>query len=146
MIKKTFITLSIILLLSNCTTRSTKFTAISTDNVRGIEYNSDNRDEVINVSEKSCSHRIYLTRVAAGFLTFFGFFMPQFDLVLGSSENDRMHDSVNKALKTAKSSGVSDADLLTNVTLKEKVIILPLIYGYKCSVTEGDAVSSVAKS
>lgn len=131
----------------SCTSNIGRFTAISTDSVRGLEYAGKNRDEILLVSAKSCSHRIYLTRVAVGVLTFgIGWFFPQFDLVLGDGERDRLNNSVSEAIKTGKKSGVFDGDLLINASIKQKNIIIPLIYGYKCYIAEGDLVSSVLRS
>ena len=143
---KVFLPLILIALLTSCTTKIANLTAVSTSNVRGLEYGGKNRDEIITVSTKSCSHRVYLTRVAAGFITLgAGWLMPQFDIMLGTSERDRLTDSIDKAIKSGKSQGIFDADLLTNASIKEKNIILPLIYGYKCYIAEGDVVSSVVR-
>ena len=145
MLKK-IIPIIFILFITNCTTKIADLTAVSTSNVRGLEYEGKNRDEIKLVSEKSCTHRIYLTRVMAGIFTGVGFFMPQFDLVLGQSERDRLSDSISKAIKSGKKSGVFDGDLLTNATIKQKNIIIPLIYGYKCYIAEGELVSSVTRT
>jgi len=132
--------------MSSCTTKIGNLTAVSTSNVRGLEYGGKYRDELKTVSEKSCTHRIYLSRTLIGGLTLgFGWFLPQFDLVLGNDERDRLTDSIDNAIKAGKNGGVFDGDILVNATIKEKNIIIPLIYGYKCYIAEGDVVSSTTR-
>ena len=138
--------ISALLLSSSCTSKLGDFTVISNQNVRGLEYKGVNRDEIQNVSAKSCTHRIYLTRTALGLLTVgIAWFMPPFDIVLGENEKDRMESATDSALKEGKKS-VFDADMISNAVIKEKNIIIPLIYGYKCIMVEGDAVSSVTRA
>lgn len=138
--------ISFLIVITACTSQVGKFTAISTNNVRGLEHVGKKRDEVIETSEKSCTHRVYLTRVAAGLLTFgVAWFMPQFDLQLGDDSDDRLTNAVDKAIKVGKKS-VFDGDMLVNATIKEKNIIVPFIYGYKCVIAEGDVVSSVTRT
>ncbi|MFT6219750.1 MAG: hypothetical protein ACJAVG_000452 [Rickettsiales bacterium] len=87
-----------------------------------------------------------MTRAALGFFTFgVAWFMPPFDIVLGESENSRMETAVDKAMKKGKKS-VFDGDILANTVIKQKNIIVPLIYGYKCIIAEGDVVSSVTRT
>jgi hypothetical protein len=50
------------------------------------------------------------------------------------------------SIKAGKDGGVFDADVLVNSTVKQKNIIVPLIYGYKCIIAEGDAVSSILRT
>jgi hypothetical protein len=142
---KKILPLILILLISSCTTKIANFTAVSTSNVRGLEYGGKYRDEIKTVSEKSCTHRVYLTRTILGVFTGVGWFMPEFDLVLGTAEKDRLTDSIDKAIKSGKSSGVFDGDLLVSAVIKEKNIIIPLFYGYKCYIAEGDVVSSTTR-
>ena len=133
--------------LSSCTSKVGKFTVISTDNVRGLEYAGVKRDEVVFVEEKSCTHRIYLTRTVVGpFTAGIGWFMPSFDVIIGDDPDDRLTNAVEKSIRSAKKRGVFDADILINASIKEKNIIIPLIYGYKCTIAEGDATSSVIRS
>ena len=141
---KTFI-IGSLLFSAACTTQVGKFTAISTNNVRGLEHAGKKRDEVIEASEKSCNHRIYVTRTLAGLVLIFPWFMPAFDISLGDDSKDRLTNAVDKAIKTGKRS-VFDGDMLVNATIKEKNIIIPLIYGYKCVIAEGDVVSSVTRT
>jgi len=139
--------LSLIISVTGCTTNMGNFTAISTVSVRGLEYGGKNRDEMAQITEKSCTHRIYLTRVVAGVVTLgVGWFMPQFDVVLGDDEKDRLNNVVASSIKAAKNKGVFDADLMINSTLKQKNIIIPLVYGYKCYIIEGDAVPSIVRT
>ena len=143
---KKFVPILLLFIISSCTSKIGNLSAVSTSNVRGLEYGGKYRDEITTVSEKSCTHRIYFTRTSAGFLTFgMAWFMPQFDLVLGTSEKDRLTDSIDNAIKAGKSGGVFDGDLLVNATIKEKNIIVPFFYGYKCYIAEGDLVSSTTR-
>lgn len=137
----------LIIAITSCTSKIGNFTAISTSNVRGLEYGGKYRDEVTSVEERSCTHRVYLTRTLLGFVTLgFAWFMPPFDLVLGENEKDRLSSAVDKAVKSGKNKGVFDGDLLVNATIKEKNVIIPLFYGYKCFIAEGDLVSSVTRT
>jgi hypothetical protein len=36
--------------------------------------------------------------------------------------------------------------LLKNATIKERNFIIPLLYGYKCMIAEGEVVSSVTRT
>lgn len=142
-----FFTIIAVLFAASCTSNMGNFSVISTQNVRGLEYGGKNRNEITSVSEKSCSHRIYLFRTALGLVTLgFAWFMPAFDIILGEKEDDRLESAVNNAINSGKSKGVFDGDVLVNSTIKEKNIILPLIYGYKCVIAEGDVASSVTRT
>ena len=142
---KSFLVFSLII-LSSCTSKLGDFSVISTQNVRGLEYGGKYRDEIKSVNEKSCTHRIYLTRTAAGLFLIFPWFMPVFDIVLGDSEDDRLELAVDKAVRAGKNSGVFDGDMLVNSVIKEKNVIIPLIYGYKCIIAEGEVVSSTTRT
>lgn len=134
-----------ILFSTSCTTKLGDFTVISTKNVRGLEHAGKNRDEIKSTTAKSCTHRIYLTRTVLGFVTLgIAWFMPPFDLVLGENEKDRMESAVDAAMKEGKKS-VFDGDILANAVIKQKNIIVPLFYGYKCIQVEGDVVSSITR-
>jgi hypothetical protein len=134
------------LLTVSCTSKLGDFTVISNQNVRGLEYGGKNRDEVQHVEAKSCTHRVYLTRTALGFVTLgIAWFMPPFDIVMGEKENDRMETAVDKAMKEGKK-GVFDGDILSNAVIKETNVIVPLFYGYKCISAEGDVVSSITRT
>jgi len=147
MIKNILKLLIIPFIIFGCTSKIGNFSAVSTQNVRGLEYGGKYRDQFKSVSEKSCTHRLYITRTALGFVTFgVAWFMPPFDLVIGDQESDRLTNAVNKAIKAGKDGGVFDADVLVNSTVKQKNIIVPLIYGYKCIIAEGDAVSSILRT
>lgn len=135
-----------LLFVFSCKNNLGKFTAISTQNVRGLEYGGKNRDEIVPVEEKSCTHRVYLTRTVLGIVTGgIAWFMPPFDLVFGDKEDDRMENAVNKAVKKGKNKGVFDGDLLVNSSVYEKNFIVPLFYGYKCIGVEGELVSSTIR-
>lgn len=137
--------ISILAISSSCTSKLGNFTVISSQNVRGLEYKGVNRDELQPVKADSCTHRIYLTRTALGIITFgVAWFMPPFDIVLGESEKERLETAVDNAIKEGKR-GVFDGDMIANAVVKEKNIIIPLIYGYKCIIVEGDVVSSVTR-
>jgi len=145
-IVKAVLLISLMMSAIGCTSQLGKFTAISTNNVRGLEYIGKNRDEVTDVSEKSCTHRIYLTRVAMGIVTLgVGWFIPQFDLQLGDDYDARLTNAVDKTIKSGKKI-IFDGDLLVDASIKEKNFIVPLIYGYKCIIAEGQVVSSVTRS
>jgi hypothetical protein len=137
----------IALLVSSCTQKIGRFTSISTQNVRGLEYSSDKRSQITTSRGKSCSHRIYITRAVVGVFTLgAGWFMPAFDTKFGADERDRLTDAVDNAITSGKQKGIFDGDILVNATIKEQNIILPLIYGYKCMIAEGDVTSSVVRN
>lgn len=147
--KNIFKSLLILLLLfsTSCTTKIGKFTVISTDNVRGLEYSGKNREEFIVSEGKSCNHRIYLSRAILGVFTLgVAWFMPSFDISMGDEAEDRVTSAVEDAIKSGKNKGVFDGDLLVNATIKERNIIIPILYGYKCILTEGEVVSSVTRT
>ncbi len=146
--KRLILLLFIILLSSNsCSSRIGKFTTISTSNVRGLEYVAKNRNSITDVSEKSCTHRLYITRVLVGFFTFgIGWFVPQFDLTFGDKEEDRMINVVDYAIAQGRGKGNLEGDLLVDATFKEELIILPLLYGYKCIKVDASLTSSVVRT
>lgn len=133
-----------LLLSTSCTSRLGKFSIISTENIRGLENKNVNRDEDQTFNAKSCTHRIYVTRVLLGAVTLgIGWFIPELDIVIGESEKERMVSAVNLAIKQGKKT-ISNADMIQNADIKEKNIIIPLIYGYKCMLVEGEVVSSTS--
>jgi hypothetical protein len=144
MTKKLIIILSIAILTS-CTNSVGRFTAISTNNVRGLEHVGKNREDIAQVTGKSCEHRIYLSRTVAGFFLIFPWFMPTFDIVFGDP-NRRLENSVYKTIGNADKRHVFDGDLLIDANIKEKRVTIPLIYGYNCIITEGSLVSSVTRT
>ena len=141
---KIILIFSLVTLFSGCSTQLGRFTAISTDNVRGLEHVGKSRDEITKAEGKSCTHTIYLTRTLLGAALIFPLFMPNTDIVIGQ-KNDRISEAVRNAVINGKDKGVFDGDLLINASLKEKNFIIPLIYGYKCIVADGDVVSSVTR-
>lgn len=133
-------------LLISCTSTTGRFSVISTNNVRGLEHLGKNRnDQSDSIVGKSCEHRIYLTRTLAGAVLLFPWFMPSFDIVFGDKER-KVENATQNALEKGRSRGVFDGDLITNATIKEKNIIVPLIYGYKCDMVQGNVVSSITRS
>ena len=147
MFSKIFLIIISALVLQSCTNKIGKFTSVSTQNVRGLEYSGEKRSNIISVTGKSCTHRIYLTRAAIGVFTIgIGWFMPSFDITLGNDERDRLTDSIDNAVKAGKDKGVFDGDMLVNATIKEKNIIIPILYGYKCMIAEGEVISSVTRT
>ena len=101
------------------------------------------QDEIRNSSAKSCTHRVYLTRTAIGLFTIgIGWFFPEFDLIIGNKEKERMQTAVDLAIKESKKT-INNADIILNVDITEKNIIIPLIFGYKCIIAEGDVGSSL---
>jgi len=138
--------IALLIFSTSCTSKLGDFTVISNQNVRGLEHKGVNRNEIQPTTAKSCTHRVYLTRFAVGAVTLgIGWFIPALDLVIGESERDRMESAVDLAIKEGKKS-VFDADIIQNAVIKEKNIIIPVIYGYKCIVVEGDVVSSVTRA
>jgi hypothetical protein len=142
--KKISLLITILLFAQSCTTQLGRFTSISTDNVRGLEHVGKSRDEIAQSEGEKCLHTFYLTRTALGALFFFPWFMPSFDLKIGQT-NDRISEAVRNAIKEGKSKGVFDGDMLINASIKEKSWFIPLIYGQKCIVAEGEVVSSVTR-
>ncbi len=137
----------IFLLLQSCSQKIGRFTSISTQNVRGLEYSGDKRSDVIQSKGQSCIHRIYLTRTALGFVTLgIGWFIPALDIKLGADERDRLTDAVDNSISLGKQKGIFDGDMLVNATIKERNFIIPLLYGYKCMIAEGEVVSSVTRT
>jgi hypothetical protein len=143
--KKISLLITILLLTQSCTTQLGRFTSISTDNIRGLEHTGKSRDEIVQAEGESCIHTIYLTRTALGIIAIFPWFMPSFDLKIGQT-NDRLSEAVKNAVKNGKNKGVFDGDMMINVSIKEKSWFIPLIYGKKCVVAEGDVVSSVTRN
>ncbi len=140
------IVLVFLILLPSCKTQIGRFTNVSTQNVRGFEHVGKDRSQISSSVGKSCTHRIYVTRVAVGVFTLgLGWFMPSFDITLGDDDRDRLTNSVDDAIKQAKLKGVFDGDVLQNATIKERTFLIPLLYSYKCTIADGDVVSSVTK-
>jgi len=144
MIAKLLIGVLLISLLSSCSSPIGSFTGISTTNIRGLEYDGKSRSELTSVSSKVCTHHIYLTRTLLGAFTVgIAWFMPQFDIKIGVGETDKLTTAVSLAIDKGRKSGIFNADMLINSKLRTKNIIIPLIYGNKCVVAEGNVISSL---
>lgn len=137
--------ISILLISTSCSNKIGKFTVISTQNVKAIENKGGNSDETQATKIQSCTHRIYVTRTFLGVITLgLAAFFPGTDIVLGVSENARLETAVDNLIKEGKRK-VPNADMIQNAEIQEKNIIIPLLYGYKCIILEGNLISSVGK-
>jgi hypothetical protein len=131
----------IAMVTTSCTSNSGRFTALSTNSVRGLEHDGKNRENITSVKGRSCENRIYFTRAVAGVFLIFPWFMRSFDVAWGQKER-KLEDATYKAIKNGKEKGVFDGDLLIDASVEEYTMIIPLIYGRLCTSVEGDVISS----
>ena len=140
MIKK-IITILIIISFTACTTNYGRFSAISTGNIRGLEYDGERRSQLKIVEGKSCFHDIQVMEVVVALLTV-GISLFIWDgLEIGETDL-RIERAVKKAIDKGIESGIYDADMLVDVIIDGKRKGLPLVYIYNCIEAKGRAVSS----
>lgn len=119
---KTFTLIALMLLISACSTRMGDFTALSSMNVRNLDYAA--KDNTIARTEgDTCIHSIFLIPVG------------HFD--------DRLRRALDDAILNGRKRGL-DGDLLVNARVNQ-TIWTTFIYGQDCVSVEGDLVSIIDK-
>ena len=119
-----FVLMSLSLLISSgCTTRLGEFTALSSQNVRNLDYSYADRTRQ-RVEGSSCDHSVYLLTI------------------IGS--DDRLKRAIDDAIANGHEKGL-DGDLLVNVRADHSWWSA-LVYGQDCIKVEGDLISLTSKS
>lgn len=113
------ILVSCVVVWSGCSTRLGQFTAASSQNVRNLDYSSDNNTKR-HVKGSTCLR--------------FVFPIP---FLFGHSD-DRLQRAMDEAIRSGQNLGV-DGDLLVNVRIDQGMVNL-FVYYQDCVQIEGDLV------
>jgi hypothetical protein len=104
---------------TGCSTRMGQFTAMSSMNVRYLDYSI--QDQTVAKTEgDSCIHTVFIFPV-------------------GHSD-DRIQRALDDAIQNGREKGL-DGDLLVNARINSLVWYIPFIYGQNCVSVSGDLVS-----
>ena len=110
--------LSLVLLMSACSTRMGQFTAVSSMNVRGLDYSIKNQS-IARTEGDSCIH--FITAFPIG------------------DRDDRIQRAMDDAILNGRKRGL-DGDLLVNARINHSSWSA-FLYGRDCITVEGDLVS-----
>ena len=138
---KKLLTILLILSFTACTTSYGRFSAISTGNIRGLEYDGEKRSQLKEVTGKSCFHDIQLVETFVALLTV-GVSLFIWDGLEVGETDLRMERAVKRAIDEGIKSGIFDADMLVDVIIDGKKKGVPLIYIYNCIEAKGRVISS----
>lgn len=106
------------LVLSSCSVRLGTFTAVSTHNVRNLDYSIENNSKA-HVQGDTCIHHILL-------------------IPLWGPREDRLNRAIDDAIANGHKGGL-DGDLLVNVRI-DGAFWTTILYGRQCIDVEGDLV------
>lgn len=108
----------LILGLAGCTQRLGQFTAASTQNVRNLNYDIEDKTKV-QTEGQSC--------------------IRTFIIIPVGNHDDRIQRAMDDAIKNGQNKGV-DGDLLVNARIDLSAWFIPFIYGQDCVKVKGDLV------
>ena len=110
-------TIVIVFIFSGCATSLGQFTALSSNNVRNLNYSFEDRTKVRTVGE-SCAKRLFGLPI--------------------SQQDDLLQRATDNAIQNGQDQGV-DGDLLVNVRINQDYTNF-LFYSSFCYIVEGDLV------
>ena len=111
-----------VFVITGCSTRMGQFTAVSSMNVRNLEYSIDSQT-VARTEGDSCIHSVLLFPIG--------------------SFDDRIQRAMDDAIQNGRKKGI-DGDILVNARINHSLWSVGL-YGQDCVSVEGDLVSLAKK-